>query len=285
MSYYLSAFLDTAGIRGATTQMNVQLGMNAIQIVFACVGSSLVDRLGRRPMLMLVNIACGLCWIGILVPASIANITDKDDKAQTAAVSSSVSSAILAWVYLFQICYSVGWTPLQALYPVEVLSYEMRGKGMAFSSLFMNIALLTTQFGVPVALKDIHWKTYIVFCVWCFVQAIVFFFLVPETKNRTVSLTNNPSVCKTSFSDTMSMHSSRSSTISSRPPTPSRPPSRRRNTRSTPTPTSSTSTLPAAPPSRRCCVTHASAGPMALRSVLPWTSFLLSSWARLSWVS
>jgi hypothetical protein len=29
--------------------------------------------------------------------------------------------------------YSVGFTPLQALYPVEVLSFEMRAKGMGFS--------------------------------------------------------------------------------------------------------------------------------------------------------
>lgn len=186
MSYYLSAFLDTAGIRTEVTQMNVQLGMSAIQIVFACCGSALVDRLGRRPMLMAVNVLCGLCWIGILVPASIANITNKDDPAQIAAVTPSVSQAMLAWVYIFQICYSVGWTPLQALYPVEVLSYEMRGKGMAFSSLFMNTALLTTQFGVPEALKVINWKTYIVFCVWCFVQAAVFYFIIPETKNRTL---------------------------------------------------------------------------------------------------
>ncbi|KAH6670283.1 general substrate transporter [Plectosphaerella plurivora] len=203
VSYYLSAFLDTAGIKKGVTQMNVQIGMAAVQIVFACVGSSLVDRLGRRPMLMTVNIVCGLCWIGILVPASIANVTDKDNQEQIDKVTPAVSSAILAWVYLFQICYSTGWTPLQALYPVEVLSYEMRGKGMAFSSLFMNAALLTTQFGVPVALKNISWKTYIVFCVWCFVQAGVFYFLIPETKNRTLEeldhIFSSPNPVKTSI--------------------------------------------------------------------------------------
>lgn len=112
--------------------------MNAIQIVFATLGASITDTVGRRPMLVVVNIVCGLCWIGVTVPASIGNITDIDSTEQRNAVSGSVSRAVLAWVYIFQISYSVGWTPLQALYPVEVLSYEIRAKGMAFSSFFTS---------------------------------------------------------------------------------------------------------------------------------------------------
>jgi MFS family permease len=121
--------------------MNVQLGMNAIQIVFACCGASITDLVGRRPLLLIVNVVCGLCWIGVIVPASIANIVDKDDESQRAAVDPNVSRAMLAMVYIFQICYSAGWTPMQALYPVEVLNYEIRAKGMAFSGLFTNFGM------------------------------------------------------------------------------------------------------------------------------------------------
>lgn len=119
--------------------------MNAIQIVFAAIGASMVDKAGRRPLLVIVNIVCGLCWIGVIVPASIANITDPDSDAQREAVAPAVSKAVLAWVYLFQIAYSTGWTPMQALYPVEVLSYEIRAKGMAFSSLFTSAGKKTRK--------------------------------------------------------------------------------------------------------------------------------------------
>ncbi|KAI1071562.1 hypothetical protein LB507_005236 [Fusarium sp. FIESC RH6] len=202
VSYYLSAFLDTAGIKEGAQQINVALGMNAIQIAFAALGATFTDTVGRRPMLLVVNVVCAFCWIGVTVPASIANITDLDNEEQIDSVTPSVSKAILAWVYLFQICYSVGWTPLQALYPVEVLSYEMRAKGMAFSSLFTNAAMLVMQFGIPVALKNIAWKTYIVFCIWCVCQAGILYFLVPETKNRTLEeldhIFSSPSPVKTS---------------------------------------------------------------------------------------
>ena len=240
MSYYLSGFLDTAGIKGDTKQTNVQLGMSAIQIVSAAIGAGLVDHLGRRPLLLAANLACGLCWIGVIAPASIANITDTADEAQTSAVDPSVSRAVLAMVYMFQICYSVGWTPMQALVPVEVLSYEMRAKGMAFSSLFTSVALLATQFGVPVALEKIQWKTYIVFCVWCFVQAAVLFVLLPETKNRTVS-TFARDCCEGPANKPF--YSLRSLTRSSNPVTRSRPLFRRRSLTSMSTLTSSTSTV------------------------------------------
>lgn len=177
VSYFLIGFLETAGITASITQNNLAVGMNAIQIVFAGIGSMFVDRIGRRPMLIGVNIACSVCWIGVTVACSQAAETG----------SKSASAATVALIYIFQICYSLGWTPMQALYPVEVLSFEMRAKGMAFSNLFVSAGGLVNQFGFPVALKNIAWKTYIVFCVWCAIQAILIYFFIPETKNRTVS--------------------------------------------------------------------------------------------------
>jgi hypothetical protein len=46
---------------------------------------------------------------------------------------------------------------------------------------------MVNQFGFPVALQKIAWKTYIVFCVWCAIQTVIIYFFIPETKNRTVS--------------------------------------------------------------------------------------------------
>jgi len=62
----------------------------------------------------------------------------------------------------------------------------MRAKGMAFSNFFVAAGGMVNQFGFPVALQNIGWKTYIVFCVWCAVQAVVIYLLIPETNNRTL---------------------------------------------------------------------------------------------------
>ena len=112
--------------------------MNAVQIIFAAIGSLFVDTVGRRPLLIWVNIGCGLCWIGVTAASGV-----------QASSHSKVSSGVtVAMIYLFQCVYSFGWTPLQALYPVEVLSFEMRAKGMAFSGMFVTIG------NIPIQLKS-----------------------------------------------------------------------------------------------------------------------------------
>jgi len=153
--------------------------MNAIQIIFAFLGCLFVDTKGRRPMLIWVNFGCAVTWICVTICAGVQ--ASKHDKAS--------SAAMVAFIYIFQVIYSIGWTPLQALYPVEVLSFEMRAKGMAFSNMFVTCGTLVNQFGFPVALANIAWKTYPVFVVWCFVQTGIIYLIMPETKNRTVSYT------------------------------------------------------------------------------------------------
>lgn len=64
----------------------------------------------------------------------------------------------------------------------------MRAKGMAFSSLAVNLGGLLNQFAWPVALDNIGWKTYIVFTVQDAVQAFIIWWFIPETKGRTVSI-------------------------------------------------------------------------------------------------
>ncbi|KAF2457638.1 general substrate transporter [Lineolata rhizophorae] len=176
LSYFLSAVLDSAGITNETTQLNINLGLACLQFVVAMSGAACVDLLGRRFLLLFTNIGCSVIWIGMTVATSQFSETE----------SSAAAKASLAMIYMFGIVYSFGFTPLQALYPVEVLSFEMRAKGMAFSSFSLNAAMLLNQFAWPVSLDRIGWKTYIVFVIWCAFQAITIYFFIPETRNRTL---------------------------------------------------------------------------------------------------
>lgn len=69
---------------------------------------------------------------------------------------------------------------------MEVLSFEQRAKGMAFSSLCVNAALVLSGNAFSLGISKIGWHFYIVFLGWCAVQTVIFYFLMPETRRRTL---------------------------------------------------------------------------------------------------
>jgi nitrate/nitrite transporter NarK len=77
-----------------------------------------------------------------------------------------------------------------AMYPVEVLSYEQRAKGMAFQNIAGNAAGLVNMFVIPIALEKIRWRTYIVFLATCAFETVYYFFIMVETKGHTLEEMN-----------------------------------------------------------------------------------------------
>lgn len=176
VSYYLPAMLMTTGMTRSDQILNINLGYTAISAVASYVGASLIDKMGRRPTVIWTSVACALCFAGITAGTGIYAST-KDH---------SAASAGIAFIFIFGWCYNFGMTPLQALYPVECLSYEQRGKGLAFVFAFVHCLAFVNQFCFPISLHDIGWKTYIVFIAWDLVQATISYFFSVETKGRSL---------------------------------------------------------------------------------------------------
>ncbi|KAH7313450.1 general substrate transporter [Stachybotrys elegans] len=188
LSYFLGSVLDTAGYVHTIEQANITLINNCQQFVFAIVGAFLVDRLGRRPLLLFSFTGCTVIWLGMTIASSQfeASYAGDDENGDPIYSNRAASQASLAMIFIFGAIYSFGITPLQALYPVEVLSFEMRAKGMAFSNLAVNAAGLLNQFAWPVSMQQIGWRTYIIFTIQDAVQAFLIFWFLPETKGRTL---------------------------------------------------------------------------------------------------
>ncbi|OAA38497.1 General substrate transporter [Beauveria brongniartii RCEF 3172] len=176
VSYYLPAMLMTTGMTRSDQILNINLGYTAISAVASYVGASLIEKMGRRPTSIWTSVACSLCFAGITAGTGVFAAT----KAHSAA------SAGIAFIFIFGWCYNFGMTPLQALYPVECLSYEQRGKGLAFVFAFVHCLAFVNQFCFPIALQDIGWKTYIVFIIWDLIQATISHLFSVETKGRSL---------------------------------------------------------------------------------------------------
>ncbi|KJA16923.1 hypothetical protein HYPSUDRAFT_46832 [Hypholoma sublateritium FD-334 SS-4] len=168
ITYFLPILLKNAGI----TSQNKQLTLN-----FVNSGSATVDRFGRRKVLLYSTIV--MCVILAIVTGLLSEFGN-----------AARANAGITFIYLFMVVFSYGWTPMQALYPAEVLSYEARAKGLAFLNIVSQASTLINTFGLPVALQRLGWKVYLIFLIWDVIEVIVIYFVVVETKGLTLEEIN-----------------------------------------------------------------------------------------------
>lgn len=176
VSYYLPAMLLTTGIKDSTQVLNVNLGYTVVSTVASYLGASQIERMGRRPTIIWTAVACSICFACITAGAGAFNTNN----------STPAASAGIAFIFIFGFCYNFGMTPLQALYPVEALAYETRGKGIGLTFSIAHGFTLLNQFCFPIALRRIGWHTYIVFIGWDLFEATVSYFFSVETKGHTL---------------------------------------------------------------------------------------------------
>jgi sugar porter (SP) family MFS transporter len=237
LSYFMPAVLDTAGINSSVGKANVNLGYSVFQFVFAVAGAFFVEKFGRRKMMLSGFFGTAIVWIcmtaaaGTLAASKVSGSVQDSDAVFS---NHNASNAVLAFIFIFGAVYSFNITPLQSLYPVECINFNIRAKGMALQSFAVSAAGLMNQFAWPIAIKEIEWKTYIIFIVWNSIQGCIAYFVFPETRKRTVSLILNlgPRMQKTN-----KVFSWKNSTRSSKRRTPSNsrlPPTRLRSLRTRP---------------------------------------------------
>jgi predicted neutral ceramidase superfamily lipid hydrolase len=105
--------------------------MNALQspimMISTILGVRFIDIAGRRPMLMGSSTICTFCVIMVVICSAL---QDKNPHLGLTGIS---------FVYVFLFAFAFVWTPMQALYPSEVLAYNSRAKGLAMGGLWLNI--------------------------------------------------------------------------------------------------------------------------------------------------
>ncbi|KAI8799414.1 major facilitator superfamily domain-containing protein [Cladochytrium replicatum] len=156
ISYFMPQMLKQAGI----TDTHMQLLLNAINSLIsfaaAVTGDSLVDGVGRRNLLLVHG-------------------------------SRNPGSAVaVLFIYLFGIVFSFGWTPMQVLYPVEIVPYKNRAKGMGLNNLLVNICGFYSSYFTPIAMGSIGWRFYFVYIAWDLMEVFVIWKFFVETKGRTL---------------------------------------------------------------------------------------------------
>ncbi|KAL1893482.1 hypothetical protein Sste5346_006310 [Sporothrix stenoceras] len=176
-SYYLPVALENAGITSQSRRLLLNAINSPLCFVAAITGSFLVDRAGRRPMLM-GTLAIITCCFAIITPTSKLAADNPDN--------SAAGNATIAFIYLFGIIYSFAWTPMAPMYVVECLGTNARAKGKSVAQFVTAASSAIIQYSSGPAFQNIHYYFYCVFIAWNCIELLVIYFTWPETAGRTL---------------------------------------------------------------------------------------------------
>ncbi|KAF2717454.1 general substrate transporter [Polychaeton citri CBS 116435] len=176
VSYYLAPILTSVGITSSVTQAGINLALQFWNAGLAFTGALAAERYGRRPLWLLS--ASGMLVSFIIVTALSATFAEYGIKA--------AGAATVAFLFLFFGFYDIAFTPLSIAYPVEILPFRLRAKGLSVNLTTVFGAGFFNQYVNPIALEAIAWKFYIVYIVLLAAMVPTIWFLFPETKGRTL---------------------------------------------------------------------------------------------------
>ncbi|KAK9235563.1 general substrate transporter [Lipomyces kononenkoae] len=176
VSYYLAPILRTVGITDPTEQAGINLALTVWNAICATGGALAAEKYGRRPLWMISTVLM-LIFFSIVTALS-AVFAEKNIKA--------AGSAVVAFLFLFFGSYDIAYTPLSIAYPVEILPFYVRAKGLSLNLTVVFATGFFNQYVNPIALDAIAWKFYFVY-IGCLLSFIfIIYFLFPETKGRTL---------------------------------------------------------------------------------------------------
>ncbi|GAB1198634.1 hypothetical protein APSETT444_007961 [Aspergillus pseudonomiae] len=177
MSYYLpTVLMDSVGL--SDTMARLLAACNALSyLVFSGLAVLLVERMGRRGLMLLSTFGQFFCFLVITILLRFSRISDNGDK---------YASASVAFFFLYYGAFGIGMLGVPWLYPTEINSLPMRTKGAAVATATDWITNFVVVEITPIGIKNIDWKFWIVWTVTNAAFLPILYFLYPETANRSL---------------------------------------------------------------------------------------------------
>lgn len=153
VSYYLAPILESVGVTSAVSQASINVGLQVWNALLAGAGAVAAERYGRRPLWLVSTF--GMLASFILVTALSAVFAEKHVEV--------AGSAVVALLFIFFGFYDIAYTPLSVAYPVEILPFHLRSKGLSINLTVVFGAGFFNQYVNPIALGAIKWRFYFVY--------------------------------------------------------------------------------------------------------------------------
>ncbi|KAH3912539.1 hypothetical protein HBH56_116330 [Parastagonospora nodorum] len=180
-SYYLPTVLIVSV--GLTNNMaRLLAACNSVSyLLFSLIGIPNVERWGRRKMMMYAAAGQFFCYCIITICIRYNEMSSLAETTQQMWAKASI-----AFFFLYYVFFGIGWQGVPWLYPTEINSMAMRTKGAALGTATNWIFNFMVVEITPPGIESLHWKFYIIWCVFNFSFIPIVYFLYPETAGRTL---------------------------------------------------------------------------------------------------
>ncbi|KAJ5724824.1 hexose transporter protein [Penicillium malachiteum] len=175
VSYFLPQVLKMIGITNSNTQLTINLILSAVNVVSATGICFFVDYFGRRKLFLVSSCSMLLCYVS----TTIALARFEED---TTTTNSAAAHTVIAFIFLYYIAYNIGFSGMLVSYSSEILPYRLRAKGLTLMFFCVDLSLWFNQYVNPIALKNIQWKYYLVYCVFLVFEIFIVWKFYIETK-------------------------------------------------------------------------------------------------------
>ncbi|KFY75782.1 hypothetical protein V499_04254 [Pseudogymnoascus sp. VKM F-103] len=181
ISNYANLIYEGAGIKDQAQKTGINAGEQLLKLMVAIGFSMGIDRFGRRPLFLSATIGMFFSFlIWTIIAARFENTGEKDIK--------NLGYPQIAFVWLFDVCYSVAWSGLLVAYALEILPYRLRARGLMIMNFFIQVALTIGNQTNPIALNNMprKWNLFCFYTVWIAVELVFVYFFYIETKGPTL---------------------------------------------------------------------------------------------------
>uniref|UniRef100_A0A6P7FMP6 Facilitated trehalose transporter Tret1-like isoform X1 n=1 Tax=Diabrotica virgifera virgifera TaxID=50390 RepID=A0A6P7FMP6_DIAVI len=141
------------------------------------VGLNIIDKIGRRILLLLAIIFCGISMFLLGVFFYF--------KENDYILSQPIKLLPVIFIIIFLVMYTIGLTSLPFILRTELLPDEIRSVGSSIAQLIGSLLMLASAFAYPIVAKylGVHYCMF-TFSFFCFSSFILLYLHLPETRGK-----------------------------------------------------------------------------------------------------
>lgn len=177
-SYYMTyVFINALGMSEFLARILAAAG-SMDYLFFSFMAYFVIERCGRRPVMMASSAGCCICWTAISVALALSE-KGMADPFRCGAVA-------VAFFFLFWACFAMGCLGVPWLYPTEVNALAFRAKGASLamaSNWIMNYMVAQVT---PPGIANLGYRFWVIWAVICASFVPITYLFYPETANRSL---------------------------------------------------------------------------------------------------